>query len=134
MIEIMIVCVVIGVLVAIAFPSYRIQMLKIRNQEAVPILTALWEGQKEYHRKNGAYSADINDIDVTIPSSKHFFAPTLEDTGTLDCNGTGIPYVAKMLTRKDGYKLYILEDGRIVCQLTDCHSEICIRMGFEDTW
>jgi prepilin-type N-terminal cleavage/methylation domain-containing protein len=132
--ELMIVIVIIGVLAAIAFPGYRIQMLQIRNQEAIPVLTALWEGQKEYYRDNGAYTTDIDDLDVTIPSSKHFWPPTLEDTATLNCNGTNKLYLAKFLTRNDGYELLVLEDGQIVCKLVDCHAPVCIRMGFADNW
>ncbi len=40
-IELMIVAIIIGVLAALAFPSYRIQMLKVRNQEAIRILMIL---------------------------------------------------------------------------------------------
>ena len=132
--ELIIVVIIIGVLAAIALPSYRIQMLKIKNQEGVRILMALWEGQKDYHRENGVYATDRNNLDVTIPSSKHFQDPELNDTSTRDCNGTPRLYLAKILTQRDGYGLYVLEDGRVVCEFIDCHDPICIRMGFEDNW
>ncbi len=134
MIEIMIVIVVIGVLAALAFLSYRIQMLKIRNQEAIPILTALWEGQKEYYRENGTYSVDINDLDVTIPTSKHFFNPTLNTTSTKTCSGSPQLYRVKLLSRRDGYRLYVLENGRVVCDLGGCNSALCKKMGFTTDW
>ena len=51
MTELIIVVIIIGVLAAVAIPSYRIQMLKMKNQEAVRVLMVIWEAQKEYYRE-----------------------------------------------------------------------------------
>lgn len=132
--ELVIVITVIGVLAALAFPTYRIQMLKMKNQEAVPILMSLWAEQREYYKEHGAYTTDIADLAIDVPTVKYFINPSLHDGSTETCVGAPQPYLAKMVSRNDSYKLYVLENGQIVCTLLDCHNSLCIKMGFEDTW
>ena len=131
MIEIMIVCVVIGVLAAIVFPSYRIQMLKIKNQEAIRALMAVWDAQKDYYRTNDAYAAIMENLDVGFPSGlKHFSGPTAVD-GTLDsCGGPATPVLATTVSLTEGYTLSVLDDGRVVC--SPCGDVRCTEMGFPD--
>ena len=136
MIEVIVVIVIIGVLAAIAMPSYRIQMLKVKNQEAVRILTVLWEAQKDYFRDNGPYFAgDVNTVlnfAVTIPTPKNFQDVVADDgTSFVDCGGLAQNYLASIQDSTGIYTLYVLTDGRIVC--TPCPGSLCTKMGFP-TW
>lgn len=122
MIEIMIVIVIIGILAAIAFPSYQIQMLKIQNQEAVRILYVAWEAQKEYYNDNGTYfMGGINALDIDIPAPKYFSSPMLFNAGGL------FGEIASMIHLKETYAIYIMPDGSIHCY--NAGYDTCQRMG-----
>ncbi len=119
--------VIIGVLAAVALPSYRIQMLKIQSQEATRILMAVWEAQTDYKRETGSYTWDIpNDLDIDIPAPKYFSSPIPSGLG-------GPPFLVKLgvMPRLDGaYMLGVREDGSIRCISTE--SGLCAKMGFPD--
>ncbi len=137
MTEMVVVITIIGVLAALAFPSYRIQMLKIKNQEAVRILMALWEAQKDYYRDNGSYTSNPTNLAIDIPVAKNFFHFVIFNGNfSKACTGSGKIILAMMQSKDFSYLLYVLEDGRIVCgnALMDCHDPICIKMGFTDNW
>ena len=137
MIEIMIVIVVIGILAAVAFPSYRIQMLKMKNPEGIRILMFVWEAQKEYSRENGVYASNMADLAIdNIPTPKYFLNPSLNTTSTQTCNSSPQLYIVKMHSRNDGYRLYALKDGRVVCVYpgVGCTASLCTKMGFPTDW
>ena len=123
--ELMIVVVIIGVLAALALPSYRIQMLKMKNQEAVRILMAVWEAQIDYKRETGSYTWDIpNDLDIDIPAPKYFFPPVPSGL-------RGPPLFMKLgvMASLDGnYSLGIREDASIRC--IALNPGLCQKMGF----
>lgn len=129
MIELMTVVVVIGILAAIAFPSYRIQMSKMRNQEAIRALMAVWDAQKDYYRTNGAYAAIMGDLDVEFPSGlKHFSGPNVIAGAPGSCGGPPTPVLATAVSLTEVYTLSALDDGRVVC--SPCGDARCTKMGF----
>lgn len=133
--ELIIVVVVIGVLAAVALPSYRIQMLKMKNQEAIRVLLAVWEVQKEYYRDNdGAYAMAIGLLPIDIPTLKYF--QNLSFSGVpASCTGPAESHVAFIDSMDSVYRLYMLEDGRIVCApagVGPCPGSLCTKMGFPD--
>ncbi len=130
LLEIIIVVVIIGVLAAMAFPSYQIQMLKVRNQEAVRILTVLWEAQKDYSRDNNGYTTNMADLAIDIPAPRNFQPAVLVNnpTTTVSCGGPGQNYLVSIQDNTANYTLYALTDGRIVC--TPCPGSVCQKMGF----
>lgn len=135
--EMIIVIIIIGVLAALAFPSYRIQTLKIRNQEAVRVLMAVWEAQKDYFRENGVYfegdaSAINANLDITIPSLKNFNSLYAPANNMVGCSGADVQYIVRVTSNDLSYELKALEDGRIVCH--PCLSAICQQMGFKADW
>ena len=131
-IEIIVVVVIVGVLAAIAMPSYRIQMLKVKNQEAVRVLTALWEAQKDYYRDWGVYAPSTIPLSVDIPNLKNFNDPSVYVEDYAWCIGGPKRKLADVLVDTGNYTLSVLEDGSIVC--TPCGGSICYKMGFEDDW
>ncbi|OGX39315.1 MAG: hypothetical protein A3D87_06075 [Omnitrophica WOR_2 bacterium RIFCSPHIGHO2_02_FULL_50_17] len=132
-IELMIAAVIIGVLAAIAIPSYRIQMMKVRNQEALRILTALWEAQRDFQRDNGVYTTAMVDLAIDIPAPRNFAAPVLDDgTTSVTCGGVPWFYLASMQDNASTYTLYVLTDGRIVCTPCPVPGSLCTKMGFPD--
>lgn len=133
--ELLVVIVIIGVLSAMAMPSYRIQMSKMKNQEAVRILMVLWEAQKDYYRGNGVYTSDINDLAIDIPAPKHFTNLDVRDgTPPVPCSGPPEMPLAIMEANDASYTLYALVDGRVVCKPASggCPGPLCTQMGFPD--
>ncbi len=129
MIEIMIVCVVIGVLAAIAFPSYKIQLLKVKNQEAIRILMAVWEAQKDYFRDTGVYTNNINNLAITIPPPKNFNNPFLFPNLTIPCGGSNKRMVAAISPNSDpNFSIYVTEDGSLFC-IAPGTGILCMQMG-----
>lgn len=131
--EVIVAIIIIGVLAALAVPSYRIQMLRVKNQEAIRILTAVWEAQKDYYRDNGAYATVIGQLAIDIPAPKNFVNLEIS-IAALVCTGPNETYLARIDSSDLTYELYALEDGRIVChQLAEaCPGSLCRKMGFPD--
>lgn len=141
MMELITVVVIIGVLAAIALPSYRIQMLKMKNQEAIRILMFLWEAQKEFAIDNngsfcgGEFVGDFSCLPIDAPPSlKNFKDLTLATIPLFfpTCNAGPKVYLARTTAKDDSYGLYVLSEGRIVC--TPCANSLCKKMGFKDDW
>lgn len=133
--EIMIALVIIGVIAALALPSYRIQMLKIKNQEAIRVLMALWEAEKDYYRGNGVYTDNIADLAVEIPPMKNFTNLVLltnfpEGGG---CGGPIVTFRIRVDSMDSSYRIFILENGSFFCLSLHggpCPDPLCIKMGF----
>lgn len=133
--ELIIVVVIIGVLAAIALSTYRIQMLKMKNQEAVRILMFLWEAQKEYYRENGVYTSDIGDLAIDPPVPKHFLNLDVhKGVPPVRCNAFPQNVLASMDANDSSYTLYVLVDDRVVCKPASgaCPGSLCTQMGFPD--
>ncbi len=132
-IEVMFVVLIIGVLAALAFPSFRIQILRMKNQEATQILIALWEAQRDYYRENGVYTNDINDLDVVIPSMKNFTNLTMTDFPISGCGGPVVTSRMSVDSVDGSYRIFMLEDGKFFCRVlpvSSCPDPFCIKMGF----
>lgn len=118
--EMIVVIIILGALAAIALPSYRIQMLKIQNQEAVRILYAAWEAQQDYRRENGNYYAGgLSALDIDV-APRYFTPPMLSNIGIFG-------EVAVMLHLKESYAIYIMPDGSIHCYNAGYNT--CQKMG-----
>lgn len=124
--ELIVVVVIIGVLAAIAIPSYRIQMMKMGNQEAVRVLMAVWEANQDYYRENGSYATNVNQLAVDIPALKNFQPPNAAPFCGM---GGQPPFIASIQINSGLYTLYASTPGNIVC--TDPYSGgLCKKMGF----
>ena len=68
LIELMIVVGIVGILAAIAYPSYNESVLKGRRAEGRTALTDLMIQQERYMTQNGTYFAFTNALGVTVPA------------------------------------------------------------------
>ncbi len=135
MTELIIVVVILGVLAAVAIPNYRIQMLRMKNQEASRVLMALWEAEKDYYRENGAYTSDTNKLAVEIPTMKNFTNLVLTDSPVSACGGPEVTSRMSVDSRDSSYRIYMLEDASLFCRPLPlapllCPDPFCMKMGF----
>jgi len=108
MVEIIIVVVMLGIMAAIAIPKVLAPTERVRASEGMQILSTLMGAQKRYAlENNGQYSdGNCSVLDVSIPTSVNFLAPTCFNIPT---------YVANISRIGFGYTLYIDESGAIKC-------------------
>jgi len=84
LIELMIVLAVIGVLLAIALPSYQDSTRKSRRSEAVTALTQLQQAQERYRASNIGYAATFAALAASaasVPSATANYNLTIDSSG-----------------------------------------------------
>lgn len=69
LIELMIVVAIIGIMAAIAYPSYNESVLRGRRAEGRTALTDLMIQQERYLSQNGTYFSFTNTLGVTVPAT-----------------------------------------------------------------
>ena len=80
LIELLVVIIIVGVLAAIALPSFLNQIGKARGAEAKSNLGAINRAQQSYRIETGAFSTDIDLLDVTVTNTDNY-TYTVVDTG-----------------------------------------------------
>lgn len=121
LIELIVVIVVVGVLAGLAVPRFSNTIEKSRIAEAINILATLRDAQEVYRLENPGYTADPADLDVTIPASQNFKAPTLaaaDPVASIERDAGGYQYT-----------LTIDADGTVICGGTENPANICATLG-----
>jgi type IV pilus assembly protein PilE len=62
LIELMVVIAIVGIISAIAFPSYDSYMKKSRRADAKVALSTMADRQERFYLQNNTYSADVDDV------------------------------------------------------------------------
>lgn len=70
LIEVMIVVVIIGILAAIAYPSYQEQVRKSRRADATGVLTEAAQWLERFYTENGRYDQDRGGNAVVLPYTR----------------------------------------------------------------
>ncbi len=94
LIELMIVVAIIGILAAIAYPSYRGYVIKSQRADAHEALTRIEMAQEKWRSNNTAYTADLADLNVGSNSTEGYWALSVSDAGAVGYTATA--------TRADG--------------------------------
>lgn len=81
LIELMIVLAVVGVLLAIALPSYQDSTRKSRRSEAVTALTQLQQAQERHRAINTGYAATFAALSASAPSSTPNYSLSIDAAG-----------------------------------------------------
>ena len=125
--EVIVVIIILGILTALALPSFSSSVEKTKTGEGVQILEALRNAQNLYKFENGSFADDSNigELHITIPSQlKHF------NTATMHLNNPGgSGKVAEIKRNGDLYTLEINDLGHITCT-NSTPATLCARMGF----
>ncbi len=66
LIELLVVVLIIGILAAVAMPQYKLAVLKSQLATLKPILSSIQKAQEVYYLENGAYSSNLNDLNIDL--------------------------------------------------------------------
>ena len=82
LIELLVVIIIVGILSAIALPTFLDQAGKARESEAKTNLGALNRGQQAYRLENGEFASSISDLDVGIQNDIYSYSLGDKNSGT----------------------------------------------------
>jgi len=80
LIELMIVVAIIGILAALAYPSYQESVTKARRADGMALLTEIVNAQERYFTQNNTYTTDLTDLGypsaTNVESEEGFYKAT----------------------------------------------------------
>jgi len=88
LVELAVVIVIIGVLAAFGVPRFLKSVERSKAAEAYQYLSAVRAAQERYLAKEGVYTADAANLDITQSSPKYFTIGTISTTNAGSGNST----------------------------------------------
>lgn len=76
LVELTIVVVILGVLSMMAVPRYQTAVERAKAAESFNYLAQIEAGQERHNARTGEYAQSISQLDVKVPSPKHFTVGT----------------------------------------------------------
>lgn len=130
LLELIIVVIIMGILISIAIPTFRVSIEKARTAEAISILGNIRLAQTRYFTSYGAYTWEPAKLDITVSSSRFFyFAPLPCDSSPgMTCAFASAERISNPEDWQ--YTLYITKDGDIYCD--DLDGPYCVRLGIQE--
>jgi len=74
LIELMIVIVIIGIIAAIAYPSYQNSITKTRRADGQAALLDIMNAQERYFTENNTYTTTLSDINKSASSEEGYYS------------------------------------------------------------
>ena len=68
LIELLVVVLIIGILAAVALPSYRKAVIKTRVMTLMPLLRSISDAQNRFFMANGRYTTSFEALDIAMPA------------------------------------------------------------------
>jgi len=90
LIELLVVIIIIGILSAIALPSFLSQANKAKQSEAKQYLSSVNKGQQAVYAENNAFASDMTELGLGIKSATNNYTYTL-GSGTFGATGLATP-------------------------------------------
>jgi prepilin-type N-terminal cleavage/methylation domain-containing protein len=126
MMEVTIAIIVLGVIAAMAIPSFTKVVEKSRASEGEKMLKYIYDAQGRYHLENSAYTADEAALDMTISNMSNF--SSWEALVPADADDP--KYIGRLTRNTNDYRLYIDDTESFHCEgLTVKGDAICGYLG-----
>jgi type IV pilus assembly protein PilA len=124
LIELLVSIVIVGLLAAIALPSYLNQAAKARGSEAKSIIGTLNRAQMSYRLERGTFGVALADLEVKVTGKFYSYNISADVTNS---------YAAVISTTQDK-DLQVLSGGVFVAtngdfRQTVCHSDVTVPIG-----
>lgn len=118
LIELLVVIIIIGILSAIALPSFLNQAAKAKQSEAKTYVGSVNRAQQSYRIENVSFAGTINELQIGIPTATDFYTYSLSGAAQ---NTTNVIASAKDTTALKGFSggVTILGSGQtaaVACQ------------------
>ncbi|MBD2197618.1 MULTISPECIES: type IV pilin-like G/H family protein [Calothrix] len=120
LIELLVVIIIIGILSAIALPSFLNQAKKAKQSESKTYVGSMNKGQQAFYTENDAFASTVNDTGIGIKTATqnyNYFTTAVAGTGT-GTNATATSYSTNVAT---GLKNY---GGRVYLEAVGANSEL----------
>ncbi|KPV97249.1 Fimbrial protein precursor [Pseudoalteromonas sp. P1-9] len=106
LIELMVVVAIIGILTAIAYPSYVDYLYKGSRAEAMSSLLDIANRQEQFYADNHKYTASLSDLGVISTSDSGLFTLTLTSDGSsFSVTASPLDYPATKDPECSGFKI-----------------------------
>jgi len=103
LIELLVVIIIIGILSAIALPSFLSQANKAKQTEAKQYVSSLNKGLQAYYAENTKFTTDVGVLGLGLKTDTTNYTYTLSDAGTGANGGSTSAATPKNLTTLKGY-------------------------------
>ncbi|BAY60645.1 general secretion pathway protein H [Calothrix brevissima NIES-22] len=119
LIELLVVIIIIGILSAIALPSFLNQAKKAKQSESKTYVGSMNKGQQAYYTENDAFANNVNDtgIGIKTQTSNYTYGTSTSGTGT---SAIALTF-SDLVTGVTGLKNY---GGRVYLQQVGANSEL----------
>jgi type IV pilus assembly protein PilE len=77
LIELMIAVAIVGILLAVALPSFKDSLRKSRRSEALNAINAVQQAQERWRGNHTAYSSSLSALSITSPTRSGYYALAL---------------------------------------------------------
>ena len=84
LVELLVVVVIVGILAAVGYPSYRNQAIRSARADARVELMDIVSRQEQFFLDNKTYSATLGGLDMTATSESGYYTLSI-DAATADC-------------------------------------------------
>jgi type IV pilus assembly protein PilA len=118
LIELLVVIIIIGILSAIALPSFLNQAKKAKQSEAKTYVGSMNRGQQAYMTENDIFTNSIDDLGIGIATQTSNYS---YNTATNGGSGTGLHATSGSTQRVTGLKNY---GGRVYLKQVGSNSEL----------
>jgi prepilin-type N-terminal cleavage/methylation domain-containing protein len=104
LIELLVVIIIIGILAAIALPSFLNQANRARQSEATTYVGSMNRGQQAYYLQNNQFAEALTALELGIPEATGYYNYTTEVSGTV--SSTDADAISKATKTKGSVKEY----------------------------
>lgn len=125
LIELLVVIIIIGILSAIALPSFLNQAAKARQSEAKTFIGAVVRAQQAYRIENTSFGSDFNAIQVGLPETTENYSYTIPGSSSTTVGVLATPIDAVSLKGFSG-GVVVLETGQTAtatCQTEEVQAQ-----------